>query len=361
MAKYPYSPSEIENFDRLPNPFNPNVPGTPLFHLPCSPREAYLSLFSGEPVWMPYGVETSIFCPDVIPDNRARGFVIEKNMVSPDQFGGKDMFGIEWVFVPVAGGSMENPDNPHPMSDVNDWKDVLTFPDIESWDWETSGKENKEMLINNGKANMAWFLNGMGFERLVSFMGFEDAAVALVDEDQADALHELLDKLCDLHIALVDKIIETYGEGIQGFTVHDDWGSQRAPFFSHEAAEEFFVPRMKRLTDHIKSKGLIAELHSCGHIETQIDNIVAAGWQTWTPMAMNDTQKLYEEWGDKIVIGVVGDPVPADATPEVKRQMGREYAEKFFKPGKVGAFSLYGAANSSDEYLMGMYEVSRQK
>ena len=51
------------------------------------------------------------------------------------------------------------------------------------------------------------FQNGM-FERLISFMDFEGALVALIDDEQKKAVHELFDKLADLYIAMIQKYID---------------------------------------------------------------------------------------------------------------------------------------------------------
>ena len=86
---------------------------------------------------------------------------------------------------------------------------------------------------------MAWFLNGW-FERLISFMDFDNAVVALIDEDQKDAVKELFDRLSDLYIKIIDKYLE-YFPGIDGFCIHDDWGAQKDTFFSPDTAMEMIV------------------------------------------------------------------------------------------------------------------------
>ena len=357
---YPFDPEEL-NFTERTMSFNPAVPGTPIFKTPVSIREGYESLLvKKDPVWMPYGIETGFFAPSVIPDNIARAFVFEAKPWPVPYTTYNDMFGIEWTFVPTAGGSMETPGIPHPLEDANDWKEKLVFPDIDSWDWDASARLNNDYLKNNGKANLFWFLNGFTFERLISFMGFENAAMALLDEDQEDALHELMDALTDLGITIMDLAIKTYGDGISGFYYHDDWGSQKSPFFSFASGEEFFVPVWQRLTSFAKAHGMVSELHSCGHTEMQIENYIAGGWDCWTPMAMNDTVELYEKYGDRIGISVVADPLPEDATEEEQYEAGKKFAERFCKPGKVAQFSLYSPPVMTDAYAKGLYETSRK-
>ena len=69
---------------------------------------------------------------------------------------------------------MVKPGNPL-LEDVNDWKEKIVMPDIDSWDWAGSAAQNKEYL-SNGNNNLFWLLNGCWFERLISFMDFEEAA-----------------------------------------------------------------------------------------------------------------------------------------------------------------------------------------
>lgn len=359
MKKIPFSKDELKVIYEIPNPFAPDVPPTPVYNTPVTPREAVLAAYNKEPIWQLSGSESAIFSPTVIPDDVARGFVIEAGMIPPEQFGGKDMFGIEWEYVPVVGGSMVRPGKPF-LEDANEWKEKLVWPDINSWDWEGSAKANKEFL-DNGLANFLWFLNGCWYERLVSFMEFENAIVALIDEEQKDAVKELFDKLTNLYCDIVDKCCETYGDSFVGFTVHDDWGSQRAPFFSPKVGEEMIVPYMKKLTDHIKSKGKIADLHSCGHLEAQCENFIKAGWQSWTPMSMNDTKMLYEKYGKDIMIYIVDSFTPEEAASEEgQRAHAVKYLENFAKPEKPSVISyIYGGEILTPAFRESLYKESR--
>lgn len=332
----------------------------PVFDTPVSLREGWKAMAAKKPHWCCNCVENFPFYPDIIPDNRARGFVNDGGIAIPaSEKGGFDMFGVEWVWVPVANGSMEKPGVPHLLEDANDWEEKLVWPDIDSWDWEGCAARNKEFL-NNGKFNYMTFLNGFGFERLISLFGFENAAMALLDEDQEDALLALLDKMSDLYCKIVDKCVEHFD--IQGFNIHDDWGTQRDPFFSKEVGAKFFVPNMKKVTDRIHEHGLVAELHSCGKNEKQIENFIAAGWDIWAPMAnINDTQMLYEKYGDQIIVGVCPDFYPEDASEDVIRGMAREFVQKYCtNPEKVIIVNRYFSSRLYGAYAEELYRASRQ-
>ena len=256
---------------------------------------------------------------------------------------------------------MEKPGAAHLFDDVNDWKERLVWPDIDSWDWEGCSRRNQEFL-QNGKFINVMLLNGFGFERLISFMGFEDAAVALVDEEQEDAVLELMDALSDLCCRIVDKCCEYFA--VDGFVIHDDWGTQRAPFFSFETGRRLLVPYMKKITDHIHSKGKTAELHSCGCNEAQIENFIAGGWDFWSPMSnINDTQKLFREYGDRIIISVAPDEYdPETESEEEIRAKARAFAEEFCSvPGKACAINRRFAPWLNGAYAQELYRASREQ
>lgn len=328
----------------------------PIYDFPIAANEAWRSMLKGEPLWMPTGTEQVSIAPDVVPDNRARGFITDVRY-SDEEKGGLDMFGLRWEYIPEATGSMiEHGKNL--FDDANDWEANITWPDIDAWDWDKSAELNRDTL-NNEKLKLVTLHNGAWFERLISFMGFENALVALIDEDQREAVKQVFERTTDLFIRLVDKCCTYYN--IDGFTIHDDWGTQRAPFFSLEVGREMIVPYMRKLNDHIHAKGKIADLHSCGKSELQVPNFIEAGWDSWGPMTINDTHMLYDLYGDKIAIGVVPEPYDVEnSTEEEQRTQARKYVDRFSKPGTSCIFSRYGFPLLTPAYREELYRYSRE-
>jgi len=247
------------------------------------------------------------------------------------------MYGTQWVYQPENMGSMVKPGNPR-VADMNDWKDIVTRPDIDSWDWEGSAKANAAFLGDKDYV-VVQLLSGW-FERIISLMDFVEAAMALIDEDQQDAVHEFLDATTEDLCKIVDKIAE-YFPAVDGFCVHDDWGGQGKPFFSQETAMEMIVPHMRKFTDHVHAKGMFCELHSCGHTESRVEAYIAAGWDSWCPQEMNDAEALYEKYGDKMIF-MINPKVDPEAPDEEQRAAAREFARRFCKPGKI---ALPGSAD----------------
>jgi len=359
MSKYPFNESEMTVRYERPGMF-PGAPGVQEFTFPVSQKEAVISLYRREPVWQITQSEINYFAPDILPDNVARASVMAAGgTMAPTD--GADMFGVEWEYVPAVGGCMVRPGKPM-LTDANDWERVIKFPDIGKYDWQKAKDDNKEYLSQD-RFNFSIVLNGF-FERLISFMEFENAAFALADEDQQDAVKALMDKLADFYIELFDKELEVFPQ-IDGFFIHDDWGSQRAPFFSPQVAREFIVPAMKRVTDYIHSRGRFAELHSCGLLEMQIPNIIKAGWDSWSPQLINDTHKYHELYGDKLIIGVSPDLPGASSnpfepkTPERQTAEAEAYAAAFCKPDKPSVMNQYSGMMLAPEYRAALYRASR--
>jgi hypothetical protein len=297
-----------------------------------------------------------MFAPRIYPDNIARALVSEADAMPPEEGGGPDIFGIEWEYIPVAGGSMVRPGKPL-LADANEWEEKVVWPDIDSWDWEGSSIKNAA-LLNNDRYNICWIQNGW-FERLITFMDFEGAILAMVDEDQKDAVKALFNKFTDLYIRLIDKFL-LYFPGIDGFLIHDDWGSQKETFFSPSIVEEMIVPCMKRVTDFIHSKGRFCELHSCGQILKQVPNIIKAGWDCWAGQLMNDFKKIYELYGDKIILAIAPEPFDVNAVSETdQRTLAREYANAFCNPDKPTYMSIVAVSFLTPAYREELYRQSR--
>ncbi len=356
MSKIPFSEDELTIAKYDPGLIGGQIP---VLNYPIPPSEAVRRLFwDKDPVWVPGRGENLMFCPSVIPDNIARGFVYEGQRYDKAKYGGKDMFGVEWVYVDQVGGSMVKPGSPL-LDDANEWEEKVVFPDIDSWDWEGSAELNKEFLKSD-KFIQITLLNGCWFERLISFMDFEGAAMAMIDEDQEDAVKALMHKCTDLYMRIVDKCVEYYPQ-VDGFCIHDDWGSQMAPFFSARCAREIILPEMKRFVAHVHSKNLPCELHSCGHIEDRIDIFIEAGFDGWRPMEMNDTPALYEKYGDRFVVGVTYDKdLPENPTDDDYRAAAKDFADRFCKPGTVVSFAgLKGRIGAPSVFYEELYIQSR--
>ena len=161
--------------------------------------------------------------------------------------------------------------------------------------------------------------------------------MALIDEDQQDAVKELFDKLADMYIHFISKYREAIG--VREVYFHDDWGSQRAPFFSVDTCIEMIVPAIRKIADWCHERDMIFQLHSCGKNELLVPAMIEAHVDIWWGQAMNDKAMLYEKYGDKIMLGIDVPPLPMDADHETIVKTAKEFVAKYTKyPAMAAAF-----------------------
>ena len=263
------------------------------FRTPITPRENDLLLGRHQdPAWL--GQELNHVFPREIPDNVARGFVMDGRPFE-GEYGGKDIFGVEWVYVPVARGSMEKPGT-RLVADIEEWEKDVAFPDPTALDWEKIA-EGARKVISPDKITSTMVYTGF-FERLISFIGFEDAAVALIDEDQKEAVHRLFDRLCGYYDTLF-RYMRKYMQ-LEYVLFHDDWGAQRGPFFSEATCREMLLPYLKRVVESAHANGIIFNFHCCGKVEQFVPMMIEVGVDAWDGQTINDIWGLYHTYGDKL-------------------------------------------------------------
>ena len=156
-------------------------------------------------------------------------------------------------------------------------------------------------------------LPGCLFERLIAILDFSEAAVALIDDDLKPAVHRFLRAVTDVHKKYYSLCKKWFNADIVNF--NDDWGSQRAEFFSVETCREMLLPYVKELVDHVHSLGMYWDLHCCGFVENFVPLFIEAGEDSWGGQPLNDKWKLKQMYGDKFIF-TDGPKVGPDATEE---------------------------------------------
>ncbi|MCF0228307.1 MAG: methyltransferase [Parasporobacterium sp.] len=346
--KIPFREEEMQSGKEYRS-FVPGAAGILKPDYPITVKDNLRRTMEGKPAWLPSDTEFFTFAPALIVENIARGFVIDAERIPAEKLGGPDFFGINWIFMPEARGSMVMPGNPL-LNDACEWKEKVVFPDISSWDWEGSALKNK-MLLSDGRPVKMTIYTGF-FERLVSFMGMEGALIALIDEEQKEDVKELFDRLSDFYIELIGYMKRYYNFDVLWF--HDDWGSQKAPMFSYGTVHEMIEPYLKKVIDAAHKINIIFEFHSCGKIEPLVQAIVDSGVDLWDGQDINDKARLSREYKGKLCIEVEASSVMNSSEDEIE-----EFLTGIFNTYDKGIF--LGKTFKSDPKLYPVaYRMSRK-
>ena len=299
-------------------------PAKPLCYAPrpITPKENLRRVFSGEtPMWIPLWLKDSQYCwADVVLEHPA----YEKD--------GKDWFGVEWVWVDIAGGMMVKPGT-RTLSDITKWKEELVMPDLDQIDWEGDAAL-QTARFEPDRMHLFHLTEGL-FERLHEMIPFDEALIAFYEEPKA--VQEFFTAIADHKIRLLKKIFAYY-EPIDYIIYGDDWGTQRAGFFSNEMFREFIMPQTKRIIDFVHSQGKFVELHSCGLSGQYIKEMVEMGLDAWSPQPINDFEYLTENFGHQIALTVPIDGLDKEGiTEEEARKIVRDFVDHFAPRGRIVA------------------------
>lgn len=256
--------------------------------------------------------------------------------------------------MPSASGSMVAPGNPKVL-DLEHWEDYVTIPDPNKIDWEAIAERTKPLFDGERPVTFTQY-TGL-FERLISFVDFEDAALAMIDEEEQEHVHRLFDKLADFYIELI-RLAKKHLP-IDIYLLHDDWGSQRAPFFSLAACREMLVPYMKRIGEAVHELGLVFSSHSCGKNEMLLPAYIESGFDVWCPQPMNDAKKLLDESEGKLVIGAFAPEMLAGTSDEAIIKAADEYFEKFGSY-KNAILNIRGGAEEVEKFRNRVYTLTRE-
>lgn len=170
------------------------------------------------------------------------------------------------------------------------------------------------------------------FERLWSYVGMENALVYMLTEKEF--VHELLDKICEFDLKVIDLFNEYPFDGIY---FGDDWGQQKGMIMGAPLWREFIKPRLKKMYERAKTNGKFVLQHSCGDIQDVFEDLIEIGldcYQTFQPEIYNIAQ-IKEKFGSRLCFwgGISTQADLPSASPERLRLIIRNTVEIMRKGG----------------------------
>lgn len=239
----------------------------------------------------------------------------------------KDEWGCQWGY-----GNKEY--NPFPcilpdrkvITEIEKWKEQVVVPEASSVDYSAV----KGMAAEIDRSQ---YLVGMScscglFERTHALMGFEDALMSMLTDQEAYG--ELLDCILEFKMDYARRLYEATDFDV--FYYHDDWGSKYALFFSPEIWDIFFKPREKKLIDYIKSfsdeKEILFMHHSDTYLEPLLPGMIEIGIDIWQGVIpQNDIAGLQRTYRGQIAfhggIDIAAIDFPNPDEGQIRREVRR--------------------------------------
>ncbi len=214
--------------------------------------------------------------------------------VPPYEQGGSDWFGVQWrAEIPAA---IPDPTAPRVLTDITKWREQVTFPDLDNWDWELAKRIDKVDEVDRANKLYEVLIKEGPFERIHSLMGMTEAFEALLTEPEE--LEALASAITDFKCRLIDKVAEYYKPDIINY--HDDYGTQKNMMFAPSLWRQIFKPLIKRTVDACHKHGILFDLHSCGWIEPIIPDLAEIGVDCLNCMVINDIPKMKQLTQDRL-------------------------------------------------------------
>lgn len=173
-------------------------------------------------------------------------------------------------------------------------------PDPSRIDWAYL-KKNYPIWQQTGAWKLAqlWF----GFDVTHSWMAGTDTVLIAMLEDP-DWCVDMFNHFLDVQLALYEKIFN------EGYTFDcvwwwDDMGYSHRQFFSLDTYRELLKPVHRRAIDWAHSKGMKAEMHSCGDINPFVPELVGMGLDALNPLEVKagmDPLALKAQYGSRLVL-----------------------------------------------------------
>ena len=203
-----------------------------------------------------------------------------------------DAYGSEWR-LDLRPFSLEKPALSRPSLDGYSFPKV---DDLFDADFESKALE----IIEREKDRFLVAAYGFGlFERSWVLRGFENVLMDVVVN--ADFYEELLDKLLDHQMEILDRLLKLPVDGIWFF---DDWGFQQGVLIGPDRWRKLFKPRYELLYRRTHDSGKYVLTHCCGCIEEILDDVIEIGldvYQSVQPEPKNNNPyDLKKKFGDKI-------------------------------------------------------------
>jgi hypothetical protein len=279
---------------------------------------------------------------------------------------GQDWFGVWWTDDPDSPGLLAvDTSKPRVLEDIEDWEDVLVWPDLEALDWEAAVKTD----LPDGKDPdriLCGFMVSGPFERLHDLLGFEDALIATITAP--DACEAFFSKLCDFKIEIIRKLKKYYDIDMLHF--QDDWGTQKDLFFQPDFWRTRIKPHVQRVIDATHELGVLFDMHSCGRVDLIVDDIIDMGVDVIDPVQpVNDLPRWKEAFGDRVIFmgaldaqGIIDnvDKTDEDVKQEVKEKIDLFATDGYFIPFSVSLSPrvmlaldesfVYGRSFYNDDY-----------
>lgn len=184
-------------------------------------------------------------------------------------------------------------------------------------------------------------------ENIMSLAGYDNFCIMLFDNP--DLAKQIVDNVGSRLV----KHYEFLGQydAVGAMISNDDWGFKSQPMLSPDQMREYIIPWHRKIVKTIHDSGRPAILHSCGNLESIMDDIIDdIGYDGKHSYEDNicPVEEMYEKYSDRIaILGGIDLDFLCRNTPEIIHKRSKAMLEL---SEEKGGYAL-GSGNSIPEYV----------
>jgi uroporphyrinogen decarboxylase len=229
---------------------------------------------------------------------------------------------------------------------------IMSWADFERYPWPTV--EGMDFFpfeyiathLPEGMGLLTSHAGGM-FEQLSQIMSLEGLSLALYD--QPDLVKAISDRLGELMLGFYRHLLDL--PNLLAIFPGDDMGFRTATLIAPSALRQYTLPWHKRFAKMTHARGLPYFLHSCGNLETIIEDLISNvridGKHSYED-AILPVEEFQARYGERIaVLGGVDVNVLTVGSPEDVRRRVRQLIEVCGARGRY----VVGSGNSIPSYI----------
>jgi len=326
-----------------------------------TPKENYLGLYKGQlPEWIPsWGMGMPMERAPVlgIRVNVSKNGGFPRSTDPSNPFSMPKEWTNEWGVTMVSNPEANNGALPKPgnfiLDDITKWDKVIKKPEmiaptVDDIDWVALAAEQTKNIDRSTTGVMVSIGNGV-FQFLVSFMGFEEALIALVEEPEV--CREFFAWADDYFVPISKKAIEHFNPDM--CYMGDDSASKYAPFVSPKTYREVLKPSYSRAAIYAQERAIPIGFHNCGKAEAYLADMHDFGVKYWDPCQTENDLLACKAAFDDIVIQGGFDFVPNADGSKITEEFTREYVratiDKLAPGGRFAWMGMYMGPAGDEE------------
>ena len=180
---------------------------------------------------------------------------------------------------------------------------------------------------------------------------------------------EILHRIMDFQLGIAQHYINV---GVEMVDFSDDMGTQHSLLLGKEIFDEFIKPEYRRLFDFYKSRNILINYHSCGHIEPLLTSLIELGVDVLNPVQVtaNNLQSLITVTKGKMALmGGISTGLIMDGTPAKIRETVKDTINLLGKDGGYFCCPDQGTPFPQENYVafedavkeFGYYDNTKQQ